>query len=93
VFLLRDEDTGISKHDPLERMINSFIVKIWLTNPERRDSAEWRGQITHVATQERRSLKSLEDITEFIKPFLERMGVRVAPGLRLKRWLLRNQRE
>jgi hypothetical protein len=89
VFLVADEYTGISKQDPLQRMINSFIVKIWLTNPEGRDSDEWRGHITHVSTQERRYFQSLEDIMEFIKPFLERMGVRVASGSRLKRWLRR----
>jgi hypothetical protein len=84
-----DEDTDVSKQDPLQRMINSFIVKIWLTNPERRDSAAWRGQITHVSTQERRYLKSLEDITEFIKPFLQRMGVRAGSGSKFMRWLHR----
>lgn len=56
---------------------NSFIVKVWLEElPEDDDSAVWRGHITHVPSQERRYLQTLDDAVDFIAPYLERLGVK-----------------
>jgi len=53
----------------------SFIIKFWLeeaTEGERR--AVWRGHITHVPSGERRYVRSLDDILDFISPYLEAIG-------------------
>ena len=69
--------------DPYES--HSFIVKIWLEESlEETGEAVWRGHVTHVPSQERRYLHNLDDIIDFIGPFLERMGVKPG-GLRRSR--------
>jgi hypothetical protein len=61
--------------DPYES--HSFIVKVWLEESlEEAGEAIWRGHVTHVPSQERRYLHTLDDIVDFIGPFLERMGVK-----------------
>lgn len=61
--------------DPYES--HSFVVKFWLEETlEEADEALWRGHITHVPSQERRYLNTLDDVIEFIEPYLERMGVK-----------------
>ena len=51
---------------------HSFIVKIWLeeTGPEA-DSMLWRGRITHVPGGENRYFQALDDIGDFIAPYLQ----------------------
>jgi len=67
---------------------HAFIVRIWL---ERREAAgkraEWRGVIEHVRSGERCYLKNLQDITTFIMPYLENMGVKFETPGRTKRWM------
>ena len=76
--------------DLLEFNTHSFIVKIWLEEPaEGNRRGMWRGHITHVPSGERRCLKNLDDITAFIAPYLERMGVKLDLLWRAKRWLNR----
>lgn len=56
---------------------HSFVVKVWLEESlEEAGEAVWRGHITHVPSQERRYLHALDDIIDFIGPYLERMGVK-----------------
>jgi hypothetical protein len=57
--------------DISESKVHSFIVKIWLEDGS--DKAEkplWRGHITHVPSGERRYLKRLNDIRDFIERYL-----------------------
>jgi hypothetical protein len=76
--------------DSLEPDAQSFIVKVWVE-----DSAEaggqgvLRGHITHIPSHERRYLKSLDEIPDFIAPHLEEMGVKLGMRWRLRRWLKR----
>lgn len=57
-----------------------FIVRIWLEETaEEARQPSWRGQITHVPSGKRRTFSRLPDMTAFIVPYLESMGVR--PGL------------
>jgi hypothetical protein len=70
----------------------SFIIKFWLeetTEGERR--MVWRGHITHVPSSERRYVRSLDDILDFISPHLEAMGAEVERRrmfwVWLKRWM------
>ena len=56
---------------------HSFIVKVWLEESlEEAGEATWRGHITHVPGHERRYLHTLDDVVDFIGPYLERMGVK-----------------
>ena len=58
---------------------HSFIVRIWL-EPRELDGAEpeWRGEIEHVVSGERRGLKNLDEITPFMAHFLEKMDVNIS---------------
>jgi hypothetical protein len=76
-----------------EATTQSFIVKIWLEETaEEAGRARWRGHITHVPSGQRRYLQDLGDITAFIAPYLERMGIKLTPVLELKLWLQRRKR-
>lgn len=76
--------------DSLEPGTQSFIVKVWVE-----DSADetghgvWHGHITHVLSSERRYLKSLEEIPDFIAPHLEEMGIQLGLRWKLRSWLKR----
>jgi hypothetical protein len=82
--LLSEKPRGRISMDLFESTTHSFIVKVWL---EDGDHPKWRGHITHVPSGERRYLENMGEITNFIAPYLEQMGVE--PGLlrRVKRWL------
>ena len=73
-----------------ESNAQSFIVRIWVE--ERADETGqglWRGHITHVPSGERRYLKNLGEIEDFIGPHLESMGVKLGVRWRLRHWLRR----
>jgi len=54
-----------------ESSIHSFVIKIWLENtPKGAALTPWRGRITHVATGEYRSIKSMDEIAAFICSYL-----------------------
>jgi hypothetical protein len=56
-----------------------FIVRIWIEPREiPGQKPEWRGYIEHVASGERRSFRSLAEITRFIAPHLEQLGASAA---------------
>ena len=59
------------------RDTQSFVVKVWLEETvEEAGRAKWRGHVTHVASGERRYLESLTGVATFIRPYLERWGVK-----------------
>lgn len=67
-----------------------FIFRIWLEPREIEGAApQWRGMIEHVTSGERRYVKSLDEATEFITGFLQRMGVKIGVRARLRRWFKR----
>jgi hypothetical protein len=73
--------------DVLESNTHSFIVKVWLEDGEAAvGQAEWRGYITHVTSGQRRYFKDLKQISGFITPYLEKMGVKFKTGWRLRHW-------
>jgi len=47
----------------------------------------WRGHVTHVHGCERRYLKNLDEIGDFIASYLETMGVKSGICWRMRRWL------
>jgi hypothetical protein len=73
-----------------EANTHSFIVKIWLNETvEEARRATWRGQITHVPSGKRRAFSDLSDMTAFIVPYLESMGVTPGFWQRVKQRLIR----
>jgi len=51
---------------------HSFIIKFWLEEEADDGRRLWRGHITHVPDGNRRYLRRLKDILDFISPYLER---------------------
>lgn len=68
----------------------SFILKFWVeqTTPAEKDVL-WQGQITHVPSGTRRSLKSEEDLMNFVGPYLEAAGIHFTRQRRFWRWRAR----
>ena len=73
--------------DEFESDIQSFIIRVWVEDhSQEAGKGTWRGQITHVSSSKRRYLKNLDEIGDFISPYLEEMGVRPGMRWRLRRW-------
>ena len=55
----------------------AYIVRVWI-EPREIEVAptEWRGSIEHVASGRTKYLTDLDELAQFIRPFLEAMGVR-----------------
>ncbi len=74
--------------DIVEPGTQSFIVKIWVEESgEDTSRGVWHGHITHVSSHQRRYLKDMNEIQDFIAPYLEEMGVKVGKRWRLRGWL------
>jgi hypothetical protein len=73
--------------DSLEPDAQSFIIKVWVEENAEGPAISWRGHITHVLDGQRRYVKSLEEIGDFIMPYIEDMGVKPSRGWWLRRWL------
>jgi hypothetical protein len=72
-----------------ESKVQSFIVKLRLEDAgDQTGEVVWHGYITHVPGGERRYLKSLSDITDFIEATLKDLGVDPMPS-RIRRCLRR----
>ena len=68
----------------------SFIIRIWVEDrAEEADQGVWRGQITHVPSGNRHYLKNLNEIPDFIAPYLEAMGMKPGMYWQMRRWLKR----
>ena len=76
--------------DELEPTSQSFIIKVWVEEPASAGSPGiWRGHITYVPSGERRYLRNLDDILDFISPHLEDMGVKPGIRWRVRCWFKR----
>lgn len=76
--------------DGLELISQSFIIKVWVEeHPDAGSAGTWRGHITDVFSGERRYLKDLDEILDFITPRLEDMGVKLGVRWRVRRWFKR----
>jgi hypothetical protein len=61
--------------DLYEANAHSFVVKIWLEETAMEAGrAIWRGHITHVPSGERLYIKELDEVTQFILPYLKGLG-------------------
>lgn len=71
----------------------SFIVKVWVEDSAGDGSCGvWHGHITHVPSNQRRYLKNLDEIKDYIAPYLEEMGVKPGMLSRLRRQVKRLMR-
>jgi hypothetical protein len=74
--------------DELESISQSFIVKIWIEHSsDTGKRGTWRGYIVDVLNGKKRYLKNLDEIPDFIAPYLEDLGVKVGIRWRMRRWL------
>ncbi len=74
-----------------ESNAQSFIVKVWVEErAEEGSKGVWRGHITHVPSYERRYVKNLDEIGDFIAPYLEEMGMKLGMRWRMRRRLKRS---
>lgn len=56
----------------------SFVIHIWLEEQgEATRSPKWRGDITHIFSNQRRYFEDLDDIRRFIEPYLQ--DTQIAP--------------
>ena len=79
---------GSDQDASAEFNVHSFIVKIWLEEEATKNSESiWHGQITHVPSGEKRYLNNLDQISLFIQPYLEAMGIRFGLGERIRKRL------
>jgi hypothetical protein len=72
-----------------ESKVHSFVVKLWLEESDDEARIDWHGYITYVPGGERRYLKRLSDVSDFIARYLEEMGVESRAQLRVRRCLRR----
>jgi hypothetical protein len=66
----------------------TFVLRIWC-EPREVDRVPnlWRGVIEHIPDGERRYVRSLEELDDFLIPFLEQFGVRISLRWRARRLL------
>jgi hypothetical protein len=70
-----------------------FIVRIWLEPREIAGAApEWRAVIEHVPDGKQRYVNDLNQLEQFISPYLEEMGVRLGARWRARQWMSRLRR-
>lgn len=71
-----------------EKYTHSFVIKIWVEETaEEADNVVWRGRIIHVADNKKGYFQDLDDISVFIWPYLNGMGVKASGMRRLRYWL------
>lgn len=76
--------------DETESAAQSFIVRVWVEErAEEGGHGVWRGHITHVSSGRRHYLKNLDEIGDFIAPYLEITGVKPKRRWRIRQWLRR----
>lgn len=76
--------------DETESEAQSFIVRVWVEErAEEAGRGVWRGHITHVPSHERRYVKNMDEIGDFISHYLEAMGVKLGMRWRRRSWLKR----
>jgi len=76
--------------DLSESALHSFIIKLWLeADCNQSEPNVWRGYITHVPTGDRRYLKRLSDITDFVQEYVHDKHDRKDLRSRARNWLKR----
>lgn len=70
-----------------------FIIRVW-AEPREIDGAEplWRGVIEHVPSRTQRYITRLDDVSGFIAPYLDAMGISFGIFWRVNQWLKQRMR-
>ena len=70
----------------------SFILRVWVERTaEEAGQATWRGRIVHVPSGVQAFVDDLDQVGLFVAGYLGRMGVRLTPYWRFKRWIERRK--
>ena len=70
----------------------SFILRVWVERTtEEAGQATWRGRIVHVPSGVQALVDDLDQVGLFVAGYLGRMGVRLTPYWRFKRWIERRK--
>jgi len=70
----------------------SFILRVWVEQTaEEAGHATWRGRIVHVPSGVHAFVDDLDQVGLFVAGYLGRMGVRLTPYWRFKRWIERRK--
>ena len=77
------QSTLPAEPEPSEPRAASFVVRVWLDEPE---LASWQGHITHVQSGERRHVRTLHQIATFIALRLKAVGYKRPPPRGFRRW-------
>ena len=76
--------------DLAESTLHSFIIKLWLESDSNKNEENgWRGFITHVPSGDRRYIKRLSDITDFVQEYLDDTRGQTNSKSRARNWLKR----
>ena len=59
--------------DSLEFRTQSFVIKVWIDEPDEDCRMKWRGRITHVPSGDNRYVTDLAEIISFITAYLQKM--------------------
>lgn len=67
----------------------SFVIQVWIEEPlDTTSETRWHASITHVATGDRRYVRRLHEICDFVAHYLSIAGVRPQGGWHCLRRLL-----
>ena len=62
-----------------EMIIHSFVIRIWHEEArEETKETKWRGHITHIPSYQRHYVQTLDQISDFIIPYLPNMNARMS---------------
>jgi hypothetical protein len=62
---------AIPVSDSFESGTHSFVVRIWLEEAAAGRPLRWRGHITHIPSDRRQYVESLEGLVDFIEPYIQ----------------------
>jgi hypothetical protein len=74
----------------LQNKDQTFIVRLWREPSDGDESlSQWRGVVENVQHGNRRYLKDLNELTAFISPYIEKMGVKISNPKKSRKWFIR----
>ena len=67
---------------------HSFILKVWIEETTKESKcALWRGKVTHVQSGKMVYVQDLDNLSAFVAPYLDELGVNLGIAWRVKQWL------
>lgn len=79
--------------DSIQSNTHSFIIKVWVNEPgQTSEPIVWRGRITHVPSGHVQHFVSVDEISTFVMPYLQQLGVKPTWSWKIRHWLRRSER-